>query len=389
MINGTSAYLEISSPSLALWINPFNTDARINTLIVALGGNDTSQLGELEKIAESGIRLAPHDARGYSVLGEIKQRQGRGDEAQKLYGEALLIAPTEIHALINRLNEAGRAGDFEVALEAMDVILRRWSKYAENVLPAVDYFIGEPKSAEWFRSTLATEPPWRGIIISHLISSPAGIDFVQNLLLYESTKGKPQNQAELSRTITTLLRGEAADQAYRLFQLTLNDDERPVRGYVFDSAFMLTPSGKPFDWVIEKTTDADVEFANLALAEDEQGLRVSFRNSPAKRVGISQLLKLDPGQYRLSATATARNLDAPKGLKWVIVCQAPGATPLTQLQVQEKTYRLKELSTDFTVPPEGCPLQLLTLRTEETTTSWRMRYNGTVTFKYIRVTSNP
>jgi tetratricopeptide (TPR) repeat protein len=373
---------------LALWINPFNNDARINTLIDALGNNDSSQLGELEKIAESGIRLAPQDARGYSVLGEIKQRQGYPDEAQKLYAEALAIAPTEIHALINRLNEAGRTGEFEVALEAMDIILRRWSRYAKDVLPAVDYFIGQPEGAVWFRSTLANEPPWRGTIISHLISSPAGIDFVQNLLLDEATKGKRQNQTELSRTITTLLRGGATDQAYRLFQLTLNDDERQVRGYVFDSNFTLTPSGKPFDWAIAKTTDADVEFAKLALAEDEQGLRVSFRNSPAKLGSISQLLKLGPGQYRLLATATARNLDAPKGLKWMIVCQAPRAISLTQLEVLEKTYRLKELSTDFTVPPEGCPFQLLVLRTGVKTSSWRARYNGTVTFKSIRITAD-
>ena len=387
-MNGTSAYLENSNPSLALRINPFNSDARVNTLINALLRNDSSQLDELEKIAESGIRLAPQEARGYSILGEIKQRQGFPDEAQKLYAEALAIAPSEIHALINRLNEAGRTGEFEVALEAMDVILRRWSQYAQDVLPAVDYFIGEPEGAKWFSSTLANEPPWRGTIISHLISSPAGIDFVQNFLLDEAARGKPQNQAELSRTITTLLRGEAADQAYRLFQLTLNDDERQVRGYVFDPTFTLTPSGKPFDWTVAKTTDADVEFSNLALAEDEQGLRVSFRNSPAKLVGISQLLKLDPGQYRLLSIATARNLDAPKGLKWMIVCQAPGATSLTQLEVLEKTYRLKELSTDFTVPPEGCPLQLLALRTSETTSSWRNRYNGTVTFKSIKITSN-
>ena len=387
-MNGTSAYLENSNPSLALRINPFNSDARVNTLIDALGRNNGSQLGKLAKLAESGIRLAPRDARGYSVLGEIKQRQGYTDEAQKLYAEALAIAPAEIHALINRLNEAGRTGEFEVALEAMDVILRRWSQYAKDVLPAVDYFIGEPEGAVWFRSTLANKPPWRGTIISHLISSPAGIDFVRNLLLDEATKGKPRNQAELSRTIATLLRGEATDQAYRLFQLTLNDDERQVRGYVFNSAFTLTPSGKPFDWAIARTTDADVEFSNLALAEDEQGLRVSFRNNPAKLVGISQLLKLGPGQYRILATATARNLDAPKGLKWMIACKAPSARSLTQLEVPEKTYRLKELSTDFTVPPEGCPLQLLALRTGETTSSWRMRYNGTVTFNSIRVTAN-
>ena len=386
-MNGTSAYLENINPSLALWINPFNSDARVNTLIDALQRNDGSQLGELEKLAESGIRLAPQDARGYSVLGEIKQRQGYRDEAQKLYFEALTIAPTEIHALINRLNEAGKTGDFEVALEAMDVILRRWPQYAKDVLPAVDHFIGEPEGAAWLRSTLANEPPWRGTIISHLISSPAGIDFVQNLLLDEAKNGKRQNQAELSHTITALLRGGATDQAYRLFLLTLNDDERQDRGDVFNSAFTLTPSGKPFDWVIAKATGIDFEFANLALPEDEQGLRVSFRNSPAKRVGISQLLKLGPGQYRLLATATARNLDAPKGLNWMIVCQAPGATSLAQLEVLEKTYRLKEASTHFTVPPEGCPLQLLALRTGVTTSSWRMRYNGTVIFNSIRVTS--
>ena len=310
------------------------------------------------------------------------------EQYYKRYAEALAIAPTEIHALINRLNEAGRTGEFAVAIEAMDVILRRWSRYARDVFPAVDYFIGEPEGAVRLRSMLANEPPWRGTVISHLISSPAGIDFVQNLLLDEATKGKRQNQAELSRTIATLLRGEATDQAYRLFQLTLNDDERQVRGYVFDSAFTLTPSGKPFDWAIAKTTDVDVTFANLALAEDEQGLRVNFRNSPAKLGNISQLLKLDPGHYRLLATVTARNLDAPKGLKWMIVCRAPGATSLTQLEVLDKTYRLKELSTDFTVPPEGCPLQLLVLRTGVTTRSWRMRYNGTVIFKSIRVISN-
>lgn len=386
-MNGTSAYLENSNPSLALWINPFNNDARVNTLVDALGDNDDSQLGELEKIAKSGIRLAPQDARGYSLLGEIKQRQGYPDEAQKLYAEALAIAPTEIHALVNRLNEAGRTGEFDVALEAMDIILRRWSQFARDVFPAVDYFISEPEGAVWFRSTLAKEPPWRSKIISHLISSPAGIDFVQNLLLDEATKGKRQNQAELSRTIRKLLRGGATDQAYRLFLLTLNDDERRVGGYVFDPAFTLTPNGKPFEWAIANTTGVDVEFANLALAEEKQGLRVSFRNSPAKLVSISQLLKLDPGQYRLSATATARNLDAPKGLKWMIVCQAPGAISLTQLEVVEKTYRLKELSTDFTVPPEGCPFQRLVLRTGVTTSSWRMRYNGTVIFKSIRITS--
>ena len=193
-MNGTSAYLETSNPSGALWINPFNSDARVNTLIDALQRNDSSQLEALEKLAETGIRMAPRDARGYSLLGEIKQRQGHGDEAQKLFAAALAIAPTEIHALINRLNEAGRTGEFEVALQAVDVIFRRWPQYGKDVLPAVDYLISQPEGAQWLRSTLANEPPWRGTIISYLISRPAGIGFVQNLLVDEATKDKRQNQ---------------------------------------------------------------------------------------------------------------------------------------------------------------------------------------------------
>lgn len=373
---------EATDPFFALTLNPVNSEAAVNFVVGELNRQNESDLPLLTDVAERLIYVSPGDARGYSILGAVEERRGNRERAQALYQVALQHSKSELHALLRtaqaRLQEVDTAG----ALENIDLLLRRWPGYWEQVQPILLAAASNQDAAVLLQSKLDELPPWRSRAIAALARDPAALGVVRNLIASspKDVRANPTWIAERDTVIGASVGNEAFTEAYGLFLSTMTDQEAKVSGYVFDGGFELQLSRTYFGWRAQKPGATEVRLG----AEADHGLRVRFLDSPARPAIVTQNTVLPFGRYRLSVQASATALNAPKGLFWSIKC-GKGIT-LAVLQVPPGTFSGTQLQTDLEVPASGCPMQILSLDTEVRTESWRDRYQGEVQFDNLALT---
>lgn len=359
-------------PQLALRLNPFATNARVALVGAALDADSPPPGERLESAIAKLIALAPGDARGYSLLASLRDRQGRSEEAKALYARALAQSHTEPRALFFTLSDAIAAGRYVEAVGIADILLRRWGDLRQDILPAVGPVIADPAGRQALLRTLADDPPWRNRVFDHLLTTPLGLSVAETLVLSDRSPDVPPRSAEVARLIAALVRANAQQHAYRLFLLTLSPEERAVSGYVHDPAFSRPPGGRYFDWTLRPSSGVDISIAG----SQGGGLAVRFLDSPARLGNLTQTLVLPPGHYQLQARADARSLVAPRGVFWQLRCAAGEQAPLATLELAPGSYSGRTFAQAVEVPAEGCGLQILSLRTGVTTDSWRERYRG-------------
>lgn len=328
------------------------------------------------------MRLSPSDARGYSLLANIKLAQGKKEDADRLFEKALKTAPTERSALAHVLESAMQAGDVDRALDVLDVLLRRWPDVFPKVAPLLDILARDPAGSVLLASRLKTKPPWRSLVIFRLLKEGAGRALVQKLLVQARASGQAVNHSEIAALIRAYLSSGDILTAYRSFVLTLSATERQQLGYVFDPDFRLKSGSRPFVWHIGKTADVEISYPWYG-GGGKGGLSIQFRDAPTRLGNITQILALPPGNYTLNIKVTARSLAAPKGLFWDLVCAGKGGRRI-RVSIPDGVYKEKTLSGAFTIPQE-CASQKLVLNTGVRTASWSARYQGEAIFHEVAV----
>jgi tetratricopeptide (TPR) repeat protein len=378
ILNAASQLLEDANPALAAFLNPLNTDARINVLVAGLNSGDVP-LDQLAADARALAAQASADARSFSVVGAIEERQGDQDAAVSSYTQALDRSRTERFALTRMLTLSLGAGDVATATRYFDLLLRRWREFAPDIAPLANQFIANPEGAAALRQALLNDPVWRTSVVRELLSSGPGTSFVAELLLTSESRSRRWGD-DLATAISNLLRAGAPGEAHALFLQTLSDEESALAGYVFDPGFTRQPGRRGFEWSAAASSTVD---SSLPAGSETPGLRIRFLDSPAKLGRPSQTLYLPPGDYELSSTANGTALALPKALFWRVGCATP-RVELVRLELPAGTYTAQTATAAFTVP-DDCALQLLTLETGVTTSSWRDRYAGEILITDVHV----
>lgn len=382
---GLSRSLEGETPAVSLALDPLNVNALIGEITDDL--NDTRNAPDLDALlakAESALRFDLADARLYSLIGEIKFRQGEKDQAYDFFDQARKLSKTEIHALHRSIARSIETGDLSGAVGEIDILLRRWPDQFPAVAEGLPTILSNPDGYQAVLAAIRAAAPWRANLLVALGKTPDGLDFANRLLLDLTGTSAPPNSSELSYVINGYIRQKEYDQAYRSFLFSLSDQERKLGGYIFNSTFEPLSSGKPFDWQVGDQSGLEVTFATSQDAvEGEGGATVRFLNTPVKNTALQQYVQLPPGSYKISLAASARNLKLPKELFWSIRCVAP-AGEIARFKIPEGTYNRQALSQDFTVGP-GCAMQLLKLETAAIAESWRFRYVGTLVMHKLSI----
>lgn len=378
VLNAASQLLEDASPALAATLNPLNTDARVNALVSELN-TGTTPVDALVAEAQGLVALSSADARTYSLVGAIAERRGDTADAVASYSAALGHSRTERYALTRMLSLSLAEGDAATATRYFDLLLRRWSEFAPEIVPIAFELIAQPEGAAALRAALERDPAWRRGTLRQLIQRPDGLRFVSDLLLGSPVRARRWSE-ELASTINALIRLGAPGQAYLLFQQTLTPDEAAKAGYIYDPGFTMAPGPREFEWSASNSSFVDMSFP---AASDTGGLRIRFLQSPAKLGKPQQGLYLPAGDYVLSTTARGSGLKLPKGLYWRLRCVTP-RSELARLEFDAGTYDAKTSTLAFTVPA-ACALQSLTLETGVTGDSWRDRYDGDITITDVHI----
>ncbi|MER9010741.1 hypothetical protein NKH91_13190 [Mesorhizobium sp. M0894] len=387
---GLSRFLETETPTVSLALDPFNVDALVAEITSEL--NDTNNAPDLDALlarARGALAFDLADARLYSLIGEIKYRQGEKDEAYEFFDQARKLSKTEIHALQRSITRAVETGDLSKAVGEIDILLRRWPEQFSAIAEGMPRILSNPAGYQAVLTAIRAEAPWRGSLFVALNKTPEGLDFANRLLLDLTGSSASPKSNELAGVISGYIRQKQYEQAYRLFLFSLSDEERKLGEYIFNSTFEVVPSGKPFDWQVSNQSGLEVTFATSRDAvEGEGGATVRFLNTPVKNAALQQYIQLPPGSYKISLIASARNLKLPKELFWSIRCVDP-AGEIARFNIPEGTYNRQKLRQDFSVGSTACPLQLLTLQTAAIAESWRFRYVGTLVMHKLSIERLP
>lgn len=371
--------LEADNPPLALAFNPFNAEARVNSIVAELNA-PSPDLELARRHATTLLQAAPGDARGYSLIGAVLEKTGETARAAEHYRHALTHSKTEIHALLSLTDNSLADQDIAGALGYIDLILRRWPGYWEEIVPVFEAAITTDAGRTRLAAELGSEPPWRGRALKALIANPPGLIFARDLLVAEGPARTPARVSEANAVIAALARHGAYADAHRLFLATRPPEQRALAGYVFDPEFSGLAAGGYFTWQAPSHGSADIK-----LPGPDGGLQLRFLDSPARLGTIGQTLRLPMGTYRLEIELGALQLEAPRRLYWRLDCLG-GSGRLAEIDINEGSYASALLGADFAVPEAGCPAQRLTLATDIRTDSWRDRYRGEVRFSALRIT---
>ncbi|MER8778859.1 hypothetical protein [Mesorhizobium sp. M0977] len=373
-------------PAVSIALDPFNVDAVIDEITSDL--NDTNNATDLDALlarARGALAFDLADARLYSLIGEIKYRQGEKDEAYGFFDQARKLSKTEIHALQRSIGRKIETGDLSKGVGEIDILLRRWPEQFSAIAGGMPTILTSPDGYQAVLKAIKAEAPWRANLFVTLSKTSEGLDFANRLLLDLTGSPAPPNSSELTGVINGYIRQKQYEPAYRLFLFSLSDEERKLGGYIFNSTFEPVPSGKPFDWQVPGQSGLEVTFVTSRDAvEGEGGATVRFLNTPVKNTALQQYIQLPPGSYKISLVASARNLKLPKELFWSIRCLGR-AGEIARFNIPEGTFNRQNLSRDFSVGPTGCPMQVLKLDTAAIAESWRFRYVGTLVMHKLSI----
>lgn len=387
ILSGLSNVLENSNPKFAVTLNPFNVQARITEVSLKLTEKDLDEkmLANLADKAIAIIDLSPQDGRGYSLLGEVRFRQKQTAEANTLFIKTLSIAPTEVNALVHRIDYTLKLGEVDTAIDYLDTLLRRWPKTLKKVRQTVIALAQHKTASQLLSDKLMQDPPWRFAAIWALSRDKNSLGFLQKLLLRDKSLGRKPNIQVTTRIIYQLIRTKQYSAAYRTFIFTLSKKERKALGFIFNSDFSLPPDYRPFNWRVSESGDVDIEFSTPRDARRPGGAIVSFRDVPTKLGNFSQYMFLPPGEYQITSNVSARQLKAPKKLFWQLICLG-GVGEIKRLYVPEGTFANQRFSATFETPAAKCPIQMIRLKTDLKTATWKARYHGTVVFHNLTIT---
>ncbi|MER9133411.1 hypothetical protein [Mesorhizobium sp. M0768] len=383
---GLSRFLETETPAVSLAVDPFNVDALIAEISNVL--NDSNNAPDLDALlakARGALAFDLADARLYSVMGEIEYRKGETDEAYELFDQARKLSKTEIHALQRSITREIETGDLPKAVGEIDILLRRWPDQFPAIAQGLPAILSNRAGYQAVLTAIRAEAPWRASLFAALGKDPKGLDTANRLLLDLAESGAPPRSNELSAVINGYIRQRKYQTAYRLFLFSLTDEEQKLGGYIFNSTFEPGFSGKPFNWQVHSQSGLEVTFAP---SRGGGGATVRFLNMPVKNTALSQYIELPPGRYKVSLTASARNLKLPKELFWSIRCMDP-ASEIARFNIPEGTFNRQTLSQAFSVGPAACPIQLLRLETATIAESWRFRYVGTLIMHKLSIERLP
>jgi hypothetical protein len=232
------------------------------------------------------------------------------------------------------------AKDYAGAVAHADAALRVWPEAYTLFLPVLVALANDPDGRAPLAATLAKDPPWRKWLLSLLpkeSEKPATLySFYARLRAGQAPLTEDEFRPYMQRLVET---GDYS-LAYAMQVEFLPAERIAMLGHLNNGGFDHPISGLPFDWRIESVRGARTEI--VVDANANRALRVEFHNTRVPFQHVSQMLLLQPGEYRLHGQVRAVALTNERGMRWVISCvddrrmvlletdRVTGSTPWTE-----------------------------------------------------------
>ena len=317
--------------------------------------------GELTQAAATAKQLLSHEplqGRAIALLAEVAAKQGRKDDALRMFQIAERRAPRDATTSLWLAQYYTGQGDYDAAMLRLDRLLRFSPRRSAAVYPALMQLAQDEAFAKALARTLQSKPPWRAGFLARMQHPKTGNAVASGRVmqaLYESDNLEPK---EYARWLDSLMTQGRWGEAYARW----SGDAAKVNGrlpFVYNGDFSLPVSDAGFDWRLRRVPGVILKF-ETATGANGPAAYFRFLDRRAASGGLEQPLFLPPGQYRLNFRARAQALRAEIGVRWVVACDG-GAGVIGRSDPIEGNVPWREFNATFTVPEARCSGQRLQL----------------------------
>lgn len=317
--------------------------------------------GDFAAAQASARRLLAHEplqGAGFRVLAEAADRQGRRDEAFRLYRIAERRAPRDLATRAWLTQRYLEQGDYRQALAQIDRILRMAPGRAGSIHPVLVQLAQDPKFADALAHALRQDPPWRAGLLAALRDPKRGNPVATARVMQALQEQGGLSQQEYAGWLDSLIAQGRWGEAYARWagSVAKPGGRLPL---VYNGDFASAPSDAGFDWRRRRVPGVLLQFERVA-GSTGQAAYFRFLDRRVPSAGLEQPLMLAAGRYRLSLRMRAQALRSAMGLQWTIACAGPAGV-VARTEPIDGTFAWRESATDFTIPASGCPGQWLRL----------------------------
>lgn len=354
---GMADHLAEESPEKALEWRSDHPEALLRSAETALDAKDWTKAQQQALAALASNAL---DGRPLRILALVAAHEGKTAKARQLMRDAAMLSPRDWQAQLWLLEDALRRRQAQDAAKYIDALLRAKPELMTAMLPQVMVLAVNPEAQKALLERLALDPPWRRHLLNGLAVGQYPINQILPVFLNLNEKSKLE-AGEYLPLLNRLNKENRFDQAYLTWANLIPAEQRKYLGNVFDGGFELPVEEHigDFAWNVREVDGAEVQFMGTDGSVGESSYYVDFDGRRVPFAHLNQLLVLPTGQWQMSYSAKAEQLDTTLGLVWRISCQTDGRI-LAESEPMKGQFNWKPMTFDFEVP-NGCWGQKLTL----------------------------
>jgi len=335
--------------------------------------------------AELALRNDPLNARALRVLGQLAQRTSDEQRADAFMQAAAERSLHESFAVYWTMLKNYREGNYHAALRYADILLRTRHQVQPYVMPMLAKLAETAEASDQLKQLLANNPPWRPQFFHYLPSSISDARTPLDIFLSLKDTSTPPTSSDLRSYLDFLVQRGFPDLAYYAWLQFLPPEQLSKVGRLFNGNFETAPSGLPFDWAFTGGNGVTIQLAGRPDQLGGNALLLEFGPGRVEFGGVTQLVLLTPGSYRLKGRYKS-DLVSQRGLQWRITCATKSIGESRPFTGTEPAWEEFELS--FTVPPDDCPAQYVRLALDARSASETF-VSGSIWYDDLSITRDP
>lgn len=353
----TVAAMQKDAAALRWWPLLASARADLAGKLLAANPTDRATIATARTLAAGALRASPISAEAARSLGLAAVSSGDTRLANAAFDYAFRLSRRDVPTHLWFIERSVERGDIAAALRHYDQAMRTSLSSRALLTPILVAAAQDDAVVDQLLPLLARRPNWWGAFVHMMIgtSPDAAVlhRFATSLNLRSDDRDHPDF---LPRTIDRLVNAGLYDRAFELYA---RDSGTPATQLLRNGGFENPNPRPPLDWRYAEEPDLE----GLVQARPDGRGTALFLSAQAGRGGTvaQQLLRLAPGDYRLSllagAIADGSATDRPR---ITLRCANGQAPPIAEVILPPARENGRRIAARFAVR-RGCIAQRLTV----------------------------
>jgi len=316
----------------------------------------------IRMMAETAAARDPLNATALRILGQLADDAGDKALAERYMRASVHLSARSSYAVYWLMAASAKANNFADAMHYADLLLRKRPQLGRVAFPILmDAAERDPVAGQAaLVALLATEPPWRPSFMRSMHQYVRDARAPLSVLSALKASSSPPSPEELNGYLNFLVARKLYEFAYYVWLQFLPADELADAAFLVNGSFEDPPSGSPFDWRIDGGQGVTIDVAHRVDTDGDHALYLELGPGRAQFYGVSQLVLLAPGRYRLSGRLQG-DVSGRRGMQWRVTCIASGKVAGESPMFLGSAPTWTAFDGEFEVPADNCRAQQVRL----------------------------